>query len=542
MRIVVLGLCVLLCACSARREPEPALRDVAQQAGLTFRHESGSSGKFYLPEIMGSGAAVFDYDSDGDLDVYLVQGPAKSGSRLFRNETVPSGTLRFTDVTEQSGAGIIGPGMGAAAADYDNDGYVDLYVTSFGANTLLRNNGNGTFSNVTQRAGVSDERWSTSAAFLDYDRDGRLDLFVGEYLNYTVAANKPCFAPTGEPDYCNPSIYQGIPSRLFHNNGDGTFTDLTSASGIGSASGKALGVVCFDYDADGWIDIYVADDGVANHLWHNKHGVFEDVALLSGVAYNSDGRAQAGMGVDAADFDDDGAEDLFVTNLIHETNNLFRNDGHGNFVDASAPFGLGPVSRLFTGFGTRFADFDHDGRLDVFVVNGAVTRVEAQRGSAYPFRQPNQLFLNRGDRFEESLRFAVEDVGRGAAVGDLDNDGDLDVIVTNNNGPVRLLLNENGQRVPSLQVRLEGVRANRQGLGARVAVLRAGKPALWRRSHTDGSYLSASDSRVHFGLGDAPAHTAIAVHWPDGSREKWPAAPGGKLFITLRQGTGTPEP
>jgi hypothetical protein len=500
---------------------------------------AGTSGRFYLPEIMGAGVAVFDYDLDGDLDVYLVQGPVESGSRLFRNELVPRGVLRFTDVTAESGAGRGGFGMGAAVGDYDNDGDPDLFVTGFGATTLFRNNGNGTFTDVTRQAGVEDHRWSTSAAFVDYDRDGLLDLFVAGYLNYTIAANKPCYAPTGEPDYCNPSIYPGIPSRLFRNRGDGTFADVTADSGIGSSAGKALGVVCFDYDRDGWIDIFVADDGVANHLWHNRNGAFEEVALPSGVAYSSDGKAQAGMGVDAADFDNNGADDLFVTNLVHETNNLYRNDGHGNFTDDIVPSGMAQLSRLYTGFGTRFLDFDHDGLLDLFVVNGAVTRVEAQRGSAYPFRQPNQLFVNRGGRFEEALRFTIEDVGRGAALGDLDNDGDLDLVVSNNNGPARLLLNETGSRLPSLQIRLEGTRSNRQGLGARVALLRGGNPVMWRRAQTDGSYLSASDSRVHFGLGNSPQYSGILVEWPGGSRETWPASKDSR-FITLREGTGQP--
>jgi hypothetical protein len=512
-------------------------RDVAQEVGLGFEHRAGASGKFYLPEIMGPGAAVFDYDQDGDLDVYLIQGPVQTGNRLFRNELVPTGKLLFADVTEGSGLTSAGYGMGVAVGDYDNDGYPDLYVTGFGPNFLFRNNGDGTFTDLTRRAGVGEDRWSSSAAFVDYDRDGRLDLFVANYLNYTIAANKPCVAPTGEADYCNPSIYQGLPSRLFRNRGDGTFEDVSVSSGIGSAVGKALGVVCFDYDEDGWIDIYVADDGVANHLWRNQAGRFEDVALPSGVAYNADGRAQAGMGVDAGDFDGNETDDLVVTNLIHEMNNLYRNDGRGNFTDVIVPAGLGPLSELYTGFGTRFFDYDHDGRLDLFVANGAVTRVEAQRSSPYPFRQPNQLFMNRGGKFEEAMRFPIEEVGRGAALGDIDNDGDLDIVVSNNNGPARLFLNQVGSRVPSVQIRLEGVRSNRQGLGAKIRLLREGSPTLWRRAQTDGSYLSASDSRVHFGLGGSSSYSAIVVHWPDGSVEKWPAQPGAR-FLTLRQGTG----
>jgi enediyne biosynthesis protein E4 len=529
---------LLICISSCRRSPEPLFRDVAEESGLVFQHVPGLSGKFYLPEIMGSGVALLDYDLDGDIDVYLVQGPAESGNRLFRNDLVPSGKLRFTDVTTIAGVGHKGYGMGAAVGDYDNDGDADLFVTNFGPNVLYRNNGDGTFADVSRQAGIDEPRWSTSAAFVDYDRDGKLDLFAGSYLNYSIAANKSCVAPTGEQDYCNPSVYQGLPSRLFRNNGDGTFLDVTTPSGIGSAIGKALGVVCFDYDRDGWIDIYVANDGVGNHLWHNSGGVFKEVALPAGVAYSADGKAQAGMGVDAGDFDNNGTDDIFVTNLAHETNNLYRNDGKGNFADAILQSGMGPASEMYTGFGVRFFDFDHDGRLDLFVANGAVTRVEAQRGSAYPFRQPNQLFRNSGARFEEAIRFVPEEVSRGAAFGDVDNDGDIDVVVSNNNGPARLFLNVAGSRAPSLQIRLEGSRSNRQGLGARVALVKQDTPVLWRRVQTDGSYLSASDSRVHFGLSGCSDCSDILVYWPDGSSERWPKPPTSK-FVTLRQGTGS---
>ena len=532
---------VVVCVCGCHRTPDLSFRDATQEAGLVFQHAPRLSGKFHLPEIMGAGAGLLDYDLDGDLDVYFVQGPGGAGNRLFKNELQESGRLRFTDVTTRVGVGLDAYGMGVATGDYDNDGNPDLYVTNFGSNVLYRNNGNGTFTDVTRQAGADDPRWSTSAAFLDYDRDGKLDLFVGNYLNYTIAANKACVAPTGETDYCNPSVYQGLPSRLFRNQGNGTFADVTVASGIGSAIGKALGVVCFDYDGNGWTDIYVANDGVANHLWHNRGGVFEEAALLAGVAYSADGKAQAGMGVDAADFDNDGNEDLFVANLTHETNNLYRNNGRGSFSDIILAAGLGPASELYTGFGTRFFDFDHDGRLDIFVANGAVTRVEAQRGGEYPFRQPNQLFRNGGSRFEEVMRFSPEDVGRGAAFGDVDNDGDIDVVVSNNNGSSRLFLNQTSPRVPSLQVRLEGTHSNSQGLGARVALIRHGRQVQGRRVQTDGSYLSASDSRVHFGLGGCSDCSEILVQWPDGRRETWPR-PRVSRFLVLREGTGAVQP
>ena len=546
MRTLCAVLLILSNAACNRPSPPPSaalFTDASQESGLHFVHVNGGTGKFFLPEIMGPGVAVFDCDMDGDLDVYLLQGrpltgaDIASGNRLFRNELVPTGKLRFVDVTAQAGVGHTGYGMGAAVGDYDNDGYPDLYITNFGSNVLYRNNGDGTFTDVTKHAGVDDPRWSASAAFVDYDHDGRLDLFVSSYLNYNIALNKPCYAPTGELDYCNPSIYDGLPSRLFRNEGNGKFSDVTGSSGIGSAIGKALGVVCFDYDRDGWIDIYVANDGVANYLWHNRNGRFEEVALFSGVAYSADGKAQASMGVDAADAENSGIEHLFVTNLIHEGNNFYRNDGAGNFVDAILNSGMAPASRSVTGFGTRFFDYDHDSRLDLFVANGAVTIMDNQRGTPHPFRQPSQLFRNQGKNYVEVLQFAPE-VSRGAAFGDIDNDGDIDIVVTNNNGPARLWLNHAGSPSPSLQIRLVGVRSNRLGLGARVGIVRPGKPTLWRRAQTDGSYLSASDSRIHFGSVDPSTVSEIIVEWPGESREVWTAPDPGNKFVTLRQGSG----
>lgn len=524
-------------ACSRRATPPPAAPfvDGAAAAGLEFVHANGASGRYLLPEILGAGVALLDYDLDGDLDVYLVQSAAGS-NRLFRNELIPSGKLRFTDVTSAASVGHTGYGMGAAVGDIDNDGYPDLYVTNFGPNVLYRNNGNGTFSDVTRSAGVDDPRWSTSAAFVDYDRDGRLDLFVGNYLDYAVSRNISCTAPTGEPDYCNPKSYQGLPSRLFRNEGAGRFSDVTVTSGIGSQPGKALGVVCFDYDRDGWPDIYVANDGVPNHLWHNRKGRFTEEALLTGTALSAEGKAQAGMGVDAADIDHSGRDTVFVTNLAQETNNLYRPNDSGNFEDDILRSGMGPASLMMTGFGTRFLDYDHDGHLDLFVANGAVTMIEAQRGSARPFRQPSQLFRSANGRFAEVFRFQPEEVSRGLALGDLDNDGDLDVVVTNNNGPVRLWLNQAAPAASSLTVQLIGVSANRLALGARAGLLRPGQATIWRRVQTDGSYLSSGDSRIHFGFPSGPAPSGLLVEWPLGPAETFSVPPQGR--IQLRQGTG----
>jgi len=548
----------------AHPSPVPLFRDVAEEVGLKFHHFTGATGEFYMPEIMGAGVALFDYDNDRDLDVYLIQGatfdpaqdprhakfppPAgwKPGNRLFRNLLSETGKLQFVDVTEQAGVGHVGYGMGVAVGDYDNDGFQDLYVTNFGRNVLYHNNGDGTFTDVTAKAGVDDPRWSTSAAWVDYDRDGHLDLFVANYLDFTVKGNKHCFAPTGERDYCTPKMYQPVPARLFHNRGDGTFEDVTEAAGIGAAIGPGLGVVCADFNGDGWPDIYVANDGSAAHLWINqRNGTFKEESLLAGAAYSVDGLPQAGMGVTAGDFDGDGDEDIFKTNLTNEGANLYVNDGRGNFYDASAEFGLLLPTFPYTGFGTEWFDYDNDGRVDLFIANGAVNRKESLRRSPYPFGQPNQLFHNEGQgkKFREMSAiagpaFATSEVSRGAAFGDIDNDGAIDIVVTNNNGAVRLLLNQSRflNRNHWLLVRLEAVHGNRFGVGAKVEVRQRGRKLL-RRAHADASYLSANDIRVHFGLGEDAKIEEITVHWPSGECEAWNRIQADRI-VTIRQGSG----
>jgi hypothetical protein len=537
----------------------PLFRDVAAETGLAFQHVTGARGDFRMPEIMGSGGALFDYDNDGDLDLYLVQGspleagsplrfppPAgwKPGNRLFRNMLTETGSLRFEDVTEKAGVGSAGVGMGVATGDYDNDGFLDLYVTNVGHNALYRNNGNGTFTDVTGDAGVDDERWSTSASFLDYDGDGLLDLFVGNYVDYTALGRKHCFAPTGEPDYCTPMAYKAVPSRLFHNDGRGRFTDATSASGIGGSFGPALGVVGADLTGDGRPDIYVANDTAANRLWVNQgQGTFKESALEAGVAYNGDGRIKAGMGVTAAEVDGQGTWTILVTNLTREGATLFRG-AKGIFDDVSAAYGVTAPTFAFTGFGTQWIDYDNDGRLDLVIANGAVTIVEAQRGTPYPYAQRNQLFHGEGGArpFRETSDAAgpaFQDlaVGRGIAVGDIDNDGRIDVLLTSNNGPVRLLHNEGDRTQHWLEVRLEATTGKRFGVGARVGVVPKGEEPIWRRVHTDSSYLSASDVRVHVGLGARAAIQAVVVQWPDGSTERWTDVQPDRI-VRLRQGSG----
>jgi enediyne biosynthesis protein E4 len=562
--VISAALCAFLAATLASSQPshqaiaaEPLFVEAAADAGLAFTHVSGASGQYYMAEQMGAGVALFDYDGDGDLDVFLVQSgrlPQESGgsttSRLFRNDLTVGAdgtrTLHFTDVTERAGVGLHVYGMGVAVGDYDNDGDLDLLVTSFGPETLLRNNGNGTFTDVTREAGVSDDLWSTSAAFVDYDRDGDLDLFVANYLDFTLAGNKRCNDSLGARDYCSPRVYRPVPDRLYRNDGGGRFTNVTETAGISSADGAGLGVSIGDYNLDGWPDLYVANDATPNQLWINqRNGTFKDDGLLSGAALNTAGNPEGSMGIASGDFDRDGDEDLFVTNIVGETFALYVNDGHGNFEDARAKAGLALPTAAFTGFGTDWFDYDNDGWLDLFVANGAVNIVEAQRGEKFPFRMRNQLFRNLGNgRFEETGKaagpaFERAEIGRGAAFGDIDNDGDVDVVVTNNNGPVRLLLNQGTPRQHWLEVRVEQPRetGNVFGFGAWIGVERAGQATMWRRVRTDGSYLSASDVRAHFGLGDSGTVTAVSVQWPDGTRERWTSV-GVDRVVTLRRGSG----
>ena len=519
----------------------------AAAAGLDFVHANGMSGSLDLAEIMGAGAALFDYDNDGDLDAYAVQGgelapregrepatPARgtSGDRLFRNDLQVGAdgtrTLRFTDVTAQSGIDARTYGMGVAAGDIDNDGWVDLYVTRLGADLLLRNTGNGTFTDVARESGVDDLAWSVSASFFDFDRDGWLDLFVGNYVRHDAATKIACRGPTGVADYCTPQAYQPMAGRLYRNRGSGRFVDITTVAGLAAEYGPALGSITADFDRDGRIDLYVANDGTANQLWRNHGGnTFRNSALLAGVAVSGDGRPEGSMGVDAGDFDNDGDEDLVVTNLFGQGTVLYVNDGAGVFEDRGAAAGLRTASLRYTGFGVAWIDVDNDGWLDVLTVNGAVQLAQpfAQPGDAFPLDQRMQLLRNRGDgRFDDvtdraGMVFAAPAVGRGAAFGDIDNDGDVDVLVANNSGPLRLLVNELGARKHWVGLRLVTAEG-RDALGARVAVIGPEGVSRWRRSRADGSYASANDPRVLVGLGDHDGPVRVRIEWPRGTTEE----------------------
>ena len=543
-----------LAAAAAQPGSGPLFEEVAARVGLDFVHQSGASGRFYIAEIMGAGGAVVDYDNDGDLDVVLLQNHALEPGvprstdpqlRLYRNLLVEDKALRFADVTKASGLDGSSYNMGVTTGDSDNDGDQDLYVTAFGPNVLYRNNGNGTFTDVTAAAGVGDDRWSTASTFVDYDRDGDLDLYVANYVDFAVTANKQCFDPAGALDYCGPRSYRPVPDRLFRNEGDGRFADVTEAAGIVKADGAGLGIATGDYNGDGWLDLYVANDATPNQLWVNqKDGTFADEGPLAGVALNAAGNPEGSMGLASGDFDRDGDEDLFVTNIIAETFTLYTNDGQGGFDDTRVAAGLSRPTAPFTGFGTDWIDYDNDGWLDLFVANGAVNPVEALRGAPRPYRMRNQLFRNLGaGRFTETSAqggpaFAQAEVGRGAAFGDVDNDGDVDILVTNNDGPVRLLLNRTGNGQAWLQVRLHNGPANRLGLGALVRIERPGAPPQVRRVRTDGSYLSAQDPTLQFGLGDWRGPVVVRVDWLGGPSEQW-ALPAVGRRVTLARGTGT---
>jgi hypothetical protein len=521
-------------------------KDVAEQSGLRFHHYNGMTGKFYLPEITGSGAAFFDFDDDGDLDVYLVQGnvlepntrpgatlfpwrgPEPPRGKLFRND-LSKERLAFTDVTQQSGIIANGYGMGAATGDINNDGLPDLYLSNLSSNQMYLNKGNGKFVDVTKESGTDDPRWSTSASFFDYDRDGWLDLMIVNYADFSVTNNPACYAATTAKDYCTPRVFRAPGNRLFHNKGNGTFADVTAAAGVDKEFGHGLGIVTADFNNDGWIDIYVANDGDHNQLWTNqKNGTFVNDALLAGCAVNRNGQAEAGMGVDAGDFDGNGTNDIFITHLMDETNTLYVNLGQALFEDRTREAGLGMPGRRLTGFGTFFFDYDNDGWLDLFVANGAVQLLPelVRQKNPFPLGQPNQLFRNTGKgSFVEILNdlgpeFSLLEVSRGAAFGDVDNDGDTDFLITNNNGPARLFLNQIGNRNHWLGLRVVG-KSGRDMLGAAVDIVVEDTNILQRRVRTDGSYLSGNDPRVLVGLGAATRVKAVRVGWPGGAVEEW---------------------
>jgi hypothetical protein len=516
--------------------------------GLAFRHENGASPDKYMPETMGSGGLIFDYDADGWPDIFLVNGGSfvdadltrRALHGLYRND----GNRVFTDVTDISGIGVSGYGMGACAADYDNDGRIDLYITSAGPNRLYRNLGGGAFDDVTSRAGVGWEPWSASCAFGDIDNDGDVDLYVANYVNFTPQNNKYC-GNGGVRDYCHPHAYDGLPDVLYRNEGDGTFTDISAEAGISLASGKGLGVVMADYDIDGRLDIYVANDSVPNFMFRNLGGgKFEESAMWAGVAVGVDGRPLAGMGTDMADVDNDGLPDVFVTNLNRETHNLYRSLGNGQFQESTFESGLGAATLPFVGFGAAFFDYDNDTDLDLAIANGDVLD-----NAATPKAQLNLLLANDGTgRFSpvgvsSGPGFAIRKVSRGLVVGDLDNDGRVDILVTHNADSPDLLWNEGDTNNHSLIVRLVGSASNRDGIGATVRLGVGGLTeglTLVRTVRAGSSYLGQTDLRVHFGLGAAESAGPLDIVWPSGVRDRIETVDADRI-LTVTEGLGVTD-
>ena len=493
----------------ASSTPEEIFSDRTKESGIDFVHFNGMSGAHFYPEVMGSGVALFDYDNDGDLDIFFVQGamlgPNQDLNRtlfhpqmplrgkLYRNDSIRhadgSVTLKFVDVTEESGIRALGYGMGVAAADFNNDGWVDLYITNFGHNQMWRNNGDGTFTDVTAQSGTGAPGWSASAAFVDFDRDGWLDLFVCNYVDFRFTDLKKCLAPSGALDYCGPLSFKPLANRLFRNRRDGT--------------------------------------------------------LAFGCALNRDGGPHSSMGIDAGDLFGHGQEDLVITNLAGQYAYVYAN-GKGGFEDRSYESGIALATRRYTGFGVAMLDYDNDGHLDLLMVNGGVTMIEAQarEGSIFPLAQSKLLFHGNGDGTFANVTsgagaaFSLLEVSRGAAFGDIDNDGDIDVVIANNSGPARLLINNVGHQKPWIGFRMVGEKSNRDMYGTRVAVFRKNAPTLWRCVHSDGSYCSSSDPRVLFGLGDFTEVTKVQAHWLSGRVEEWDGLPLGK-YTTLREGSGS---
>jgi len=523
--------------------PQVQFEDITQQAGLAFRHTNGTSRDKHIVETMGSGGLFLDYDNDGWLDIFLVDGgsladpriAASARHRLYRNRR--DGT--FEDVTTTARIAHQGFGMGACAGDYDNDGWTDLYLTNGGSNTLYRNSGEGMFLDVTQTARVGATRLSTSCAFADLDRDGDLDLFVVQYVD--LSAGEAYCGDSRVRAYCRPDVYRGLPNVLYRNNGDRTFTDVTRQAGLYSTAGKGLGVVVSDYDDDGWPDLFVANDLVPNFLYHNEGGgVFREVGLLAGVAVASDGKARAGMGTDFGDYDGDGRLDLVVTNFELETHNLYRNLGDGLFADATAGSGMNVATLSFLGFGTVFLDHDNDGDLDIAIANGHVLDNADHFSARSSHAQRNLLLRNDGGRLRDvgllaGKGFALIKVSRALAAGDIDNDGDLDILVTNNGDTADLLRNAGGQG-NALLVRVVGKQSNRNGVGVRMRLV-AGNKAQIREVKTGSSYLSQSDLRQHVGLGRARQADRLEIRWPSGRTEVLQNI-AANAIITVVEGEG----
>jgi len=531
--------------------PEVQFTDITQAAGIDFKHENSATSNKYLIETMGGGVALFDYNNDGRLDVFFTngakiddpmpagRGPDKSDRRFWNRLYRQNADGTFSDVTEK--AGLTGMpqnryGMGAAVGDYDNDGSQDLYVTNYGGNTLYHNNGDGTFTDVTARAGVAASGWSTSAGFFDMDNDGRLDLFVTRYVDWTFQNNRYCGErKPGYRAYCHPDNYAGMTNVLYHNNGDGTFTDVSSKAGITDPPGKGLGVSFADYDGDGFLDVYVANDSVQCFLYHNnRDGTFTELGLPLGVGFNEEGKTFAGMGVDFADYDNDGRPDIVVTDLSNERYRLFRQAGDGSFQDVTQSSGLGAATFLFSGWSTRLFDYDNDGWKDLFVAQGHVMDTIEKTSPNLRYQQPLLLLRNESGHFVKAAAGEALEKdwpARGAAFGDLDNDGDVDVVVSSVGQRALVLRNDGGNRKNWLGIRTAGRRSNRDGVGCRVKVVSASGLTQYSTVTMATGYLSASDKRLLVGLGNAATAKLVQIRWPSGVVQELHDVAAGQTLV-----------
>jgi hypothetical protein len=541
--------------------------DVTESLGIDFVHAASPTSQKYLPETMGGGVALLDYDGDGRLDVFFVNGarfhdPMPPGAaivkegpgywnRLYRQKA----DGRFEDVTTEAGLAGVGYGQGVAVGDYDNDGDPDLYVTGVGANQLYRNEGDGRFTDVTAEAGVGGGHWSTSAAFVDFDRDGRLDIFVGRYMQWTADFNPHCAAdynpfpeesPSGPRAYCHPNLFKGATALLYRNEGGGRFRDVSESAGVADPEGKSLGVALADFDRDGLTDVFVANDAIRQFLYRNRgDATFEEVALMAFAAFDEDGRAFSGMGVDFADYDNDGRPDVVVTNLANQCWALYRNAGDGTFSYDTHASGIGRISLLSSGWGVRFLDFDNDGWKDLFLARGHVLDTIELTSPHLTYRETPLLARNEEGRFHDVSGgaggvFQTPMVARGVAVGDLDDDGDLDIVVSTLDDHAKVLRNEGGHRGHWIQLRLVGRRSNRDGIGADVRLVTASGAVRQATATTTAGYLSAGDRRVHLGLGREAAIASLEIRWPSGTVQRLTGVEADQI-LTVTEPEAAPE-
>jgi len=524
--------------------------DVTAQAGIHFTYNSGAYGTKLLPETMGPGVCVIDYDNDGWPDILFVNSmdwpghkTGKSYPALYHNNH--DGT--FTDVTRQAGLAIEMYGLGCAVGDYDNDGHDDIYITAAGTSHLFHNQGNGTFVDVTTKAGVASPGFATGAAFVDYDNDGKLDLFVAHYVKWSIASDQYCSLTGKQKSYCTPEAYHGESSELFHNRGNGTFENVTKRAGLEDPTSKSLGIALVDYENDGWLDLFVSNDTQPNKLYRNNHdGTFTDVAVPAGVAFSEAGTARAGMGTDAGDFDNSGRAALLIGNFANEGMALYRSDGSGLYTDQATTNGLSRMTMQSLTFGTLFFDYDLDGRLDILAVNGHVADDINQLQPTVKYAEPAQLFRNLGNnKFEDvtsKVSRALEQpiVGRGAAYLDYDNDGDLDLLLMDNRGKARLLRNDNGNQNDMLRLKLIGSKSNRDAIGAKALVTTAGGEHLSAMVKSGSSYLSQSEFPLTFGLGKPSGpekHVKVDILWPSGRKQSFSGVKADQ-FVVIDEGKG----